>query len=295
MDFPTAAARVLKMASLVSDGVAEMVANQEVEARIDRLPTNLGPYGVDPFGFDPQYLKKAASVAAWFYRYYFRCATKGVENVPDGRIVVVGNHSGQLPFDAAMISIAILLDREQPRYVRSMLERFVPDTPFVSTFMARCGQILGTPENCRRVLVNDQGILVFPEGVRGLNKTFKHAYRLQDFGQGFMRLAIETNTPIVPTVVIGAEEQAPALINAKALGKVFGMPAFPVTPTNPLLPIVGLMPYPVRYRIYFGEPMVFAGNANDEDEVILAKVEEVRSTMQQMIDDGLAEREHVFW
>jgi len=295
VDFLAVAAKALKVASKVSDGVAEMVANPEIEARIDELPANLGPYGVDAFGFDPQYLKKYASIAAWFYHHYFRCETHGVESVPDGRVIVVGNHSGQLPFDAAMLTTAVLLEREQPRYLRSMLERFVPDTPFVSTFMARCGQILGTPENCRRVLVKDQGILVFPEGVRGLNKTFKHAYQLQEFGQGFMRLAIETNTPIVPAVVIGAEEQAPALFNAKALGKVFGMPAFPVTPTNPLLPVVGLMPYPVRYRIYFGEPILFAGNANDEDEVILPKVEEVRSTMQRMIDDGLAQREHVFW
>ncbi|MBI5508134.1 MAG: acyltransferase family protein [Deltaproteobacteria bacterium] len=262
---------------------------------MDRVPANLGPYGVDPFGFDPEYLKKCMGMVSWIYHNYFRCQVFGVANVPEGRCLLVGNHSGQLPFDAAMVSTAVFLEREPPRFVRSMIERFVPDTPFISTFMARCGQILGTPENCRRVLSNGDAILVFPEGVGGLNKTWRDRYRLQEFGQGFMRLAIETASPIVPVAVIGAEEQAPTFINAKFIGKLFGVPAFPITPTNPLLPVVGLLPYPTRYRIYFGKPLQFTGDANDEDEVILKKVDEVKATMQAMIDDGLAAREHVFW
>lgn len=295
MDLPTAAARVIKLATKVSETLQDFVASPELVDRIDRLPAQLGPYGVDPFGFDPEYLKRAVGIAAWFYHHYFRCQTFGVENVPDGRCLLVANHSGQLPFDAAMVTAAVLLEREPPRYFRSMLERFVPRTPFVSVFMARCGQILGTPENCKRLLVADEGILVFPEGVGGLNKTFNKRYRLQTFGQGFMRLAIETNTPIVPVAVVGAEEQAPALFNAKSFGSLLGLPAFPITPTNPLLPVVGLLPYPVRYRIYFGKPLTFDGNSNDEDEVILTKVERVRSDLQDLIDKGVAAREHVFW
>ena len=68
------------------------------------------------------------------------------------------------------------------RYLRAMLERFVPATPFASTFMARSGQILGTPANCKRVLEAEGAILVFPEGVRGLNKTWTKRYKLQEFG-----------------------------------------------------------------------------------------------------------------
>jgi len=288
-------ASAVKLLNRVSDEIDTIITNPEVEARIDAVPANLGPYGVDPFGFDPQYLKRYAGLLVWMYRKYFRVQAIGTERIPEGRCLLVANHSGQLPFDAAMISTALFVEREPPRFVRSMLERFVPDTPFVSTFMARCGQILGTPENCRRVLSNGDAILVFPEGVGGLNKTWRERYHLQRFGQGFMRLAIETQTPIVPVVVIGAEEQAPSFFNAKALGKTFGLPAFPITATHPLIPGLGLLPLPVRYHIYFGEPLRFEGDANDEDEVIVKKVETVRSTMQAMVDDGLASRHHVFW
>ncbi len=295
VDLTSAAAKVLKIASKIGEGIGEIIANEELEKRIDRLPTKLGPYGVDPFGFDPEYLKRTIGAAVWVYRHYFRCQSLGVEHVPEGRCIVVANHSGQLPFDGAMITTAAFLEPEPPRFLRSMLERFVPATPFVSTFMARCRQILGTPENCIRVLEADEAILVFPEGVRGLNKTWDRRYRLQEFGQGFFRLALQTGSPIVPVAVVGAEEQAPSLFNAKPIGKLLGVPAFPITPTNPWLPFVGMLPYPTRYRIYFGEPMHFDGDYNDEDEVVLAKVAQVKDTIQRMLDAGVTAREHVFW
>jgi len=295
MDLVDAGIKLLEVAGKVSEGMGEMASSRDLESRLDRIPTNLGPYGVDPFGFDPQYVKRVIGPFAWLYRRYFRCETFGVENIPDGRCFIIANHSGQLPFDAAMIGMSVFLEREPPRYLRSMVERFVPQTPFVSPFLSRCGQILGTPENCRRLLSAGEGILVFPEGVRGLNKTWRHRYELQRFGQGFMRLAIETKTPVVPTVVIGAEEQAPAFYNARGIGKMLGFPAFPITPTNPLFPGFGLMPLPTRYRIYFGEPIDFEGNANDEDDVILEKVGVVKRAMEKLIERGLDQREHVFW
>ena len=295
MDIIDAGIKLLEVAGKVSEGMGDVMSSRELEERFERIPTNLGPYGVDPFGFDPQYVKKVIGPIAWLYQKYFRCEAEGLENIPDGRCLIIANHSGQLPFDGIMIGMSTFLDREPPRFLRSMVERFVPSTPFVSPFMARCGQILGTPENCRRLMAAGESILVFPEGVRGLNKTWAQRYRLQRFGQGFMRLALETETPIVPTVVIGAEEQAPTFYNAEGVGKMFGFPAFPITLTNPLLPGVGLLPLPTRYRIYFGKPLRFTGNANDEDDVILEKVATVKAAMQQMIDEGLRRREHVFW
>ena len=244
MDFVGAAIKLLEVAGKVSEGMGDVMSSRDLEDRLERIPSNLGPYGVDPFGFDPQYVKKVVGPAAWLYRKYFRCEATGLENVPEGRCLIIANHSGQLPFDGLMIGMSMFLDSEPPRFTRSMVERFVPATPFVSPLLARCGQILGTPENCRRLLGAGESILVFPEGVRGLNKTWSQRYRLQRFGQGFMRLALETNTPIVPAVVIGAEEQAPTFYNAKSVGKLFGFPAFPITPTNPLFPGVGLLPLP---------------------------------------------------
>ena len=155
--------------------------------------------------------------------------------------------------------------------------------------MARCGQIVGTPENCRRLLAADEAILVFPEGVRGLNKPFRERYRLRKFGPGFMRLALESGAPIVPVGVVGAEEQAPALLDLKPLARLLGFPAFPITPT--LLPL----PLPTRYHLHFGEPLRFTGSPDDDDAELERKVEEVQAAVAALLERGLAERKHVFW
>jgi hypothetical protein len=51
---------------------------------------------------------------------------------------------------------------------------------------------------------------------------------------------------------------------------------------------------PVRYRIYFGEPLQFDGDPDDEDAVIEEKVGVVKSAINQMIARGLRERPGIF-
>ncbi|HZA15098.1 MAG TPA: lysophospholipid acyltransferase family protein, partial [Myxococcaceae bacterium] len=242
----------------------------------------------DPFGFSMDYALAAVAPLVWMYRYYHRVQTYEIERVPPGRVILVANHSGQLPVDAAMMAIALLFEGNPPRVLRSMVEKWVPTLPYVSTFMARTGQIVGTPENCRRLLDAEEAILSFPEGVRGIAKLWPQRYQLQEFGLGFMRLALETGAPILPVAVIGAEEQAPALMQVKPLAKLFGFPAFPITPT--LLPL----PLPSRYHLHFGEPMHFTGRADDEDAELDKKVRSVRHAIQAMIQDGLRERTSIF-
>jgi 1-acyl-sn-glycerol-3-phosphate acyltransferase len=246
-------------------------------------------YGVDPFGYSLDYSLSAIGPFVWLYQNYFRVEANGLANVPPGRVLLIANHSGQLPFDGAMIGVAMLTQADPPRPIRSMVEKWVPSLPFVSTFMARIGQIVGTPENCRRLLERDETILVFPEGVKAISKLYAKRYQLQDFGLGFMRLALETNTPIVPVAVIGAEEQAPAVVDLKPVAKVLGFPAFPLTPYG--LPL----PMPTKYRLYFGEPLRFSGNPDDDDSELERKVKVVKASLQTMIDQGLKARKAVFW
>jgi 1-acyl-sn-glycerol-3-phosphate acyltransferase len=264
----------------------------EYQARSRALTVRQNEYGYDSFGFHRDWIKYAALFARWLYRDYFRAEARGIENVPaDGRVLLVSNHSGQLPFDGLAIAAALFLEAQPPRVIRSMVERFVPTVPFASYLLNRWGQITGTPENCRRLLTEGEAILVFPEGARGISKPFSQRYQLQEFGAGFMRLALETDTPIVPVAVVGAEEQAPA-INLKPIARLLGTPAFPIVPYPPFVP---LLPLPVKYRIYFGPPMRFQGDADDDDEALLSHVRGVSHRIQTMIHVGLRERRRVFW
>jgi 1-acyl-sn-glycerol-3-phosphate acyltransferase len=258
--------------------------------RLEKLTPPRNEYGVDPYGFDVDFAIAALAPFLWLYRKYFRVQVHGIENVPtEGRVLLVPNHSGQLPFDAAMVGVSLLVELDPPRSARALVEKWVPTLPFVSSFYARLGQVVGTPENCRRLLAAEEAILVFPEGVRGLNKPWRDRYQLQDFGLGFMRLALETNTPVVPIGVVGPEEQAPALLAPKRLANLLALPALPITPT--IVPL----PLPVRYHIHFGRPMRFDGSSDDEDAVLEAKVDQVKAAIQRLLDDGVRERKRVFW
>ncbi len=273
----------------------ESISDPLLTRRLEKLQANLNEYGVDPFGFDPTMVKYAAPFVYFFYKHYFRVQTFGIENVPAGRVMLIGNHSGQIPVDAAMIIAAMLIDADPPRMVRSMVERWVPSLPLLSYLFLRWGQIVGTRENSKRLLEMDEAILAFPEGVRGINKPFSDRYQLQEFGLGFMRLAMMTNTPVVPVACIGAEEQTINLYNARGLGKLFGMPGLPITPLTPIVGPLAILPLPTRYRLYFGKPMIFEGNPDDEDSVIQKHVNRVKGTISRMIHDGIKQRQHVFW
>ena len=271
---------------------AEEQLGEELDARLARIATRPNEAGVDPFGFDPKTARYALAVAAFFHRYYFRSEVFGIDQLPPGRALVIANHSGQVPIDGLLLGSALMLDAEPPRFPRAMVERWSAELPFVSVFFPRCGQVVGAPDNARRLLEQDETLVVFPEGSRGISKTFDQRYQLTDFGLGFMRLALETNTPIVPVAVIGGEEQYPSLYNVKPLAKLLGMPSFPLIPQV----FLGLLaPLPTRYRLHFGEPLRFTGDPDDDDAVIEQKVEVVKRTIQSMLHGGLRQRRSVFF
>jgi 1-acyl-sn-glycerol-3-phosphate acyltransferase len=269
--------------------------HEELRRRLRRIPTEMNEYGYDPFGLHRETLEDVSLIAGALYRYWFRVETQGIERVPEGRVLLIANHAGQVALDALMIGTALVLEAEPPRAVRGMGEYWLPTVPWVNLFMVRTGSVVGTPKNCTDLLERGEAVIAFPEGVRGMNKLVWDRYQLKDFGHGFMRLALATDTPIVPVAVVGSEEQAPSIANLEGLGRLLGMPAFPVTLTWPWLGPLGMVPLPVKYRIYFGEPMRFAGNAHDEDEAIAEKVDDVKGAIAHMLATGLATRPSIFW
>ena len=267
---------------------------REIGARVARLPTRVNEFGFDPYGFKPDLIRRSCLPGVLLYRYYFRTECHDAKSVPSGRVLLVANHAGQLPFDGLMLTMAMLLEAEPPRLVRAMGEYWIPRIPWFNVLAARGGVLVGTPENCISMLEAGECVMVFPEGVRGMNKPFSERYRLQRMGLGFMRLALETDTPIVPVGIVGSEEQQPGLTNLPRLGRLLGMPAFPITLGFPWLGPLGILPLPVKYHLYFGEPMRFEGTPTDEDASIEEKVDEVRRAISDLLERGRRERKGVF-
>jgi 1-acyl-sn-glycerol-3-phosphate acyltransferase len=263
----------------------------DLEARLARIPTTLNEFGVDPFGYEPRFAAQVLLPIALAYRYWLRVETSGLERVPEGRVLLIANHGGNtFAWDGAMLSMSMLLDAEPPRVVRGMAEYYLPTLPFFGTLMHRVGSVVGTPSNCAQLLDRGEAIMVFPEGERGFVKPYTERYQLQRFGLGFLRLALETDTPIVPVGIVGSEEQSPGLLRSRWLGKLIGAPVAPITLTFPWLGLAGFLPLPVKFRLHFGEPLRFDGDPNEEDAEIQKKVDVVKDAIRAGIARGLAAR-----
>ncbi len=263
--------------------------DSEIRDAFARMEVPLNRHGYDAWGASRDTAQELLVVARWFYRNYFRVTTNGLDNVPSGRVLLIANHGGQIPVDGMLIAAAMALDAERPRFVRAMIEKFFASQPLVNVFMTRLGQVIGLPDHAERLLNDDHAVLVFPEGERGGGRTIRDRYRIVGFGQGFLRLALKTNTPIVPVGVVGCEESCLSFSRMKPLAKLMGAPYVPLTPT--LVPL----PLPTKVSLHFGEPLRFDGSGNEENATIAEMVRHVEAQVQKLMDKGLAERQSVFF
>lgn len=267
------------------------------EAILRRLA---GEYHEDEWGFDEEFTEAVFPLFEFLYSVWWRVQVEGVANVPGhGRVLLAANHSGTiLPFDGAMVGTAIQKQHPLPRWLRSMVLNWAFDLPFVSYLMRRLGGVAANPANLGRLLESDQPVLVFPEGQKGFGKPFAERYRLQRFGRGgFVEVALETATPIVPVAVIGAEEIYPKLGESKPLARLVGSPYVPLTPTFPWLGPLGLLPLPSRWRIEFLEPIDLSGygpGASEDRSLVFDLSEQVREQIQDALYRGLVERGPAF-
>ena len=255
-----------------------------------RAAVGVNSAGYDPWGFNLETAERTLRVVRYLYRDYFRVEAFHTERVPAGRIMVVANHGGQIPRDGLLLATAMMTEVEPPRLVRGMVERWVPGLPWLSTLFTRCGQVVGDPANCEELLRRDQSIMVFPEGAKGSGKDWWHRYQLQTFGSGFVRLALQTRTPIVPVAIIGSDDTYPAIISSRRLGRLVGAPYLPITPTFPWLGPLGFVPLPVRIHLRFGDPIVFDGDPDEPEADTRARVAQVRGAIQALLDEGLDAR-----
>jgi 1-acyl-sn-glycerol-3-phosphate acyltransferase len=256
---------------------------------------------VDEFGRDPNVAAKVEPLLEFLYKTYFRVQASGLGHIPDeGRALIVANHSGTLPYDGAMIMHAVKHEHSSGRAVRPLVEDFVFHFPYLGTLMNRIGGVRACPENAERLLEQDQLVAVFPEGIKGVGKLYRERYQLQRFGRGgFVKLALKSDAPIIPTAVVGAEEIHPMLAKVTWLARSVGIPYLPVTPTFPLLGPLGLVPLPTKWFIAFGEPLYFNaeyGTEGANDRILVNKLaEQVRSKIQLMVDALLKERRSVLF
>lgn len=243
-----------------------------------------------------------ATLVEFFYRLWFRCEVEGIEHVPDdGGALVVSNHSGALPPDAAMIAKAIREEHPRGRKMYLTVEHFFKGYPGFSMLLPKIGAVPAHPANVHRLLYDErQLVLVFPEGRKGTEKLYKDRYRLRRFGRGgFVEAAMRAGVPIVPVALVGAEEAAPIFAQVPLLQKLTGLIYFPITPTFPALGPLGMLGYlPAKFKIRFLPPVRTddMGEEPWEDKSLVQTVaHDIRATIQDELFDMVGERKSVWF
>jgi 1-acyl-sn-glycerol-3-phosphate acyltransferase len=271
-------------------GFLERMLDEDARRRLEALAEDLPAEGsYDHFGLSMGAVRSAFPIFYALYRLYFRVRSEGHQHIPsEGGAVLVANHGGLLPFDGAMAAVDIFLHTDPPRLARAIVDLWAGTLPFVNVFFARVGQVIGTRENFTALLDGGKLVLTFPEGIDGIRKPVNQRYQLQHFHVGFVEHALRARVPIVPFAVLGSDDQAPILYDVKPLARWLGLPVAPITPTFPWFGPLGLLPYPVGYRIVYGEPMPlheqFGPDAAEDARLVRNLSAQVRRTVQRLVD-----------
>jgi 1-acyl-sn-glycerol-3-phosphate acyltransferase len=298
-----AATRLLAMRlrELVGRDVIDLESLQELMSVSYRLAAvrdehRKHRYDIDDFGFDREWTEALMPLFRVVARRYWRVEVDGVEHLPrSGGALLVSNHAGVLPWDGAMIKVAVF--DAVDRHARALIATWFGELPVASWFLRRTGQTLGHPDDTLRLLRAGELVLVFPEGIRGTGKPWSERYRLRRFGRGgFVEVALRAGVPIIPVSVVGSEETYPMLADLSGIAKLLGMPYFPITPTWPLLGPLGLLPLPSKWRITFHAPIEVAAAAQQEPERarVMELADSVRVTIQRGVIADLMRRQRTF-
>lgn len=256
---------------------------------------------VDSTGFDREWTESLLPAFRWMYRTWWHTRVLGIDNVPaSGRGLLVANHAGVLPYDGAMIRVALWEEHPHPRHARALVLSTLMDTPVLSWLLRRTGNTIADTRDAEYLLREGELVLVFPEGVKGSGKPWNERYRLRRFGRGgFVEVALRTASPIIPVSVVGSEEVHPMLADLAPVARAMRLPYFPITPTFPWLGPLGALPLPSSWIIEFHPPVIpgdlgLGPDDADDPRAVLRLSDRVRDVIQTGIYRNLEERGSVF-
>lgn len=236
---------------------------------------------------------------------YFRADVRGLDRVPPGPALYVGNHSGGfLSPDTWIFFAAAYRELGIDAVPHGLAHEVALEFPGVHQVLSRLGAVRASPDNARRLFESGKKALVYPGG--DLDAFRPSSLRDQVvFGprRGYVRLALREGVPIVPVVAAGSHDTFRVLTDGKALAKMLGVRRLLRTD---VLPIVLSLPWgltigapllyiPLRTRILIEalEPMRFdrtGEEAASDAAYVEVCHERVLGTMQAALDRLAKER-----
>lgn len=212
--------------------------------------------------WDPDYIRKTLPTLRLFSNVYHRAEVRDLRNIPaEGPVLLVGNHSGgTLISDTFVFAQAFYYHFGPLRRFHQLAHDLVFRVPGVRATLSRYGTVPASPENMRRVLERDAALLVYPGGDHETYRPSWESAEIDFAGRtGFVKLAIEHDTPIVPVVAIGGQETALFLGQGRQIAKLlrlnslFRLKVFPAQVGPPfgltVLDLPGRIPLPAKITV----------------------------------------------
>lgn len=241
----------------------------------DPTPGELGCYDAD-------HVRRHAPDWKRLLHGYFRAQVHGLDRLPSGPFLAVGNHSG-----AGLIPDTPLLTLAHDQ----MFDSF-PDP--LARWVARYGAIRASRERTIEALRSGCAVQVYPGGDHDACRPFRDRNKVVFAGRtGYVDIAREAGVPIVPVASVGGHETLVILREGQRVARWLGvdrrrrLKSFPLSLSIPwglwLGPLPGYLPFPARIEIEVAPPIEAHGKTAEIDA-------RVRAILQATIDRLAASR-----
>jgi len=255
--------------------------------------------------FDYRLVRLALPPVHAMARLYFRAEVHGLDRVPDGPAMLVGNHNAGITFlePFMMADIWYRLHGERDPLFFLAHDAMVK-IPLLRNVLLKFGCVRASKANSMKIFDAGRKLVVFPGGNYEAFRKFSDRHTV-DFGghKGFARLAVETDVPVVPMLSIGGHETFFVLCRGERLAKltradkILRSRSFPVAVALPWGMMIGPFfhfPLPAKCTVEFGEPFRPSEITRDDatDEKIDAVYDEAIGRIQAMMDEQATKRTH---
>lgn len=253
---------------------------------------------------DPMVLERFADIAGPILWKWFRPRVRGLDKIPDGGALYVGNHSGGfMTPDTWILAVALTRERGTDDVPYALAHQVVMEAPLTNRLLPAMGAIAANPENAHRVFAAGRKVLVYPGGDLDAFRPSRDRGRII-FGprRGYVRLALHEGVPIIPVVSAGSHDVWWVVSDGRWLSRLLRTHRFlrtdvlPITVSVPWGLTVGappFLPLPVPIFIDVLEPIYFerSGPAAADDAGYVEHCHQrVLDAMQLALDQLMQER-----
>jgi 1-acyl-sn-glycerol-3-phosphate acyltransferase len=257
-----------------------------------------GLRGDDLADWDPEHIRRTLPLMQATFRPYFRGEVRGLEHIPPGPSLLVGNHSGGLMIaDTFVFALGFYEHFGPERRFHQLAHDLAARNPMLG-LLRRYGTLAASHDNAKKAFAAGAPVLVYPGGDWETFRPSWHSDQIEFGGrQGWIRLALQEDVPIVPVVAMGGQETALFVTRGRRLAKALGtdrlrVKVLPISVGPPfgvnVLDLPGRIPLPSKITVEVLPPVDVRerfGEEPDPDRVYEDVTGEMQDTLAELSDE----------